>query len=85
MATATAAETKTIAHWIGGRAVERPSENIGDVWNPATGAVIAHVPFASVAVVDEAVAAAKAAFPEWRSDAVGASCGDSFQGARIAR
>jgi malonate-semialdehyde dehydrogenase (acetylating) / methylmalonate-semialdehyde dehydrogenase len=67
MATAIATATKTISHWIGRHAVERPSATGGDVWNPATGEVIAHVPFATAAVVDEAVAAAKAAFPEWRT------------------
>ncbi|WP_143282070.1 CoA-acylating methylmalonate-semialdehyde dehydrogenase, partial [Caballeronia choica] len=37
----------------------------GDVFNPATGAVSSRVPLASVAEVDAAVAAAKAAFPAW--------------------
>jgi malonate-semialdehyde dehydrogenase (acetylating)/methylmalonate-semialdehyde dehydrogenase len=37
------------------------------VWNPATGKPQALVEFASVEQVDEAVAAAKAAFPAWRA------------------
>ena len=37
------------------------------VWNPATGKSQALVEFASVEQVDQAVAAAKAAFPAWRA------------------
>jgi malonate-semialdehyde dehydrogenase (acetylating)/methylmalonate-semialdehyde dehydrogenase len=39
----------------------------GDVFDPATGALTRHVDFASVEEVGAAVAAAKAAFPGWRS------------------
>ncbi len=37
------------------------------MWNPATGSAQALVAFASAAEVDQAVAAAKAAFPAWRA------------------
>ncbi len=37
------------------------------MWDPATGEAQASVDFASAEEVDQAVAAAKAAFPEWRS------------------
>ena len=55
-----------IQHWIAGRPWERPPERSGEVYNPATGAVTAHVALASPAEVDAAVASAKAALPAWR-------------------
>jgi len=54
-----------LTHWINGRHVEGTSGRFGDVYNPATGEVAAQVPLASAAELDNAVAAAKAAFPEW--------------------
>src|ERR1051326_1856029 len=39
--------------------------NYLDVFNPADGRVISHVPLSTNADVDRAVAAAKAAFPSW--------------------
>ena len=56
----------TLHHWIGGANDETSSERMLDVHDPATGAVVARAPMASVADVDRAVAAAKAAFPAWR-------------------
>ncbi|HSM67881.1 MAG TPA: CoA-acylating methylmalonate-semialdehyde dehydrogenase [Ilumatobacteraceae bacterium] len=58
---------KTISHWIDGRVVESTSANTSPVFDPATGTQTAQVGLASVGEVDAAVAAAKAAFPEWRS------------------
>src|SRR6516225_7479224 len=58
---------KTVNHWIGGRASVSRSGRSGVVWNPATGHPQAHVDFASVEEVDEAVAVAKKAFVEWRA------------------
>jgi len=60
----------TIRHWIDGRLSERPTERHGDVFNPATGEVSARVQLASPAVVDEAVASAKAAAAQWRSSSL---------------
>lgn len=48
---------------IGGRSVT--VQDTAPVYNPATTEVIAHVPVASSDQLDEAVAAAQAAFPEW--------------------
>jgi malonate-semialdehyde dehydrogenase (acetylating)/methylmalonate-semialdehyde dehydrogenase len=59
--------SETVAHWIGGRRVAGTSGRRGPVYNPATGRVAREVDFASVAEVDAAVAAAKAAFPGWRA------------------
>jgi malonate-semialdehyde dehydrogenase (acetylating)/methylmalonate-semialdehyde dehydrogenase len=55
-----------MSHWINGSAVEVLPENTGPITNPATGQVFARVPRGGVAEVDQAVAAAKAAFPAWR-------------------
>jgi malonate-semialdehyde dehydrogenase (acetylating)/methylmalonate-semialdehyde dehydrogenase len=57
---------KQIHHYIGGRSVAGTSGRSGPVYDPATGAVQAQVDFASVDEVDAAVAAAKAAFADWR-------------------
>ncbi|MFT3853826.1 MAG: CoA-acylating methylmalonate-semialdehyde dehydrogenase [Ilumatobacteraceae bacterium] len=56
-----------ISHWVDGRVVPGASGCAGVVWNPATGEQAASVDLASTAEVDAAVAAAKAAFPSWRS------------------
>ena len=50
--------------WINGKWCDG-AEGIMDVENPATGEIIAQVAKAGAADVDKAVAAAKAAFPEW--------------------
>ncbi|MBI3747117.1 MAG: CoA-acylating methylmalonate-semialdehyde dehydrogenase [Chloroflexi bacterium] len=63
----TAASSETVHHWIGGRRVAGTSGRRGSVFDPATGALAREVDFASVAEVDAAVAAAKAAFPAWRA------------------
>ncbi|MGI4814924.1 MAG: CoA-acylating methylmalonate-semialdehyde dehydrogenase [Janthinobacterium lividum] len=55
----------TLSHWIDGAAVASHSTRHGDVFNPATGQVGARVPLASAAEVDQAVQAAKRAFPAW--------------------
>jgi malonate-semialdehyde dehydrogenase (acetylating)/methylmalonate-semialdehyde dehydrogenase len=73
MATIATPETKTnaqttldtVPHWIGGKAVAGDSKFFADVFNPATGEVKRHVPLDATAALDQAVAAATAAFPEW--------------------
>jgi malonate-semialdehyde dehydrogenase (acetylating)/methylmalonate-semialdehyde dehydrogenase len=54
-----------IGHWIGGRSVLPPNARTADVFNPATGAVIARVALAEASDVDAAVRAAAAAHPAW--------------------
>ncbi len=56
-----------IHHWIAGKAAPSASGRTGIVWNPATGERQASVDFADPGEVDAAVAAAKAAWPEWRA------------------
>ncbi len=58
--------SNTITHWIDGKPQDGQSGRQGPVFNPATGEEVARVGYASVEEVDRAVAAAKAAFPEWR-------------------
>ena len=66
MNAAVTTELKLIGHWIGGESVRGASGRKGPVYNPATGEQAGEVDFASVEEIDRAVAAAKAAFPEWR-------------------
>ena len=54
-----------IHHYIGGKLVEGKSGRFGDIYNPALGEKIRQVSLASTDEVRAAVAAAKAAFPEW--------------------
>jgi len=62
------AESKieSVPMWINGRAVNPGGVRMGGVFNPATGQVARRVPYASAAVVDEAVKAATAALADWR-------------------
>ena len=58
--------TDRIDHWIAGAPHAGTSDRRGEVYDPATGQVRAHVAFADAEVVDTAVAAATAAAAEWR-------------------
>jgi malonate-semialdehyde dehydrogenase (acetylating)/methylmalonate-semialdehyde dehydrogenase len=57
---------REIPLFINGRTVASGSREWRDVVNPATQEVVARVPFATAAEVDQAVAAAKEAFRSWR-------------------
>ncbi|MBL1148539.1 MAG: CoA-acylating methylmalonate-semialdehyde dehydrogenase [Pseudomonadota bacterium] len=54
-----------LKHYTGGHAAPGSSDRFGDVFNPATGEVIAQVPFASAAEIDATVQIAKKAFESW--------------------
>src|SRR5918997_5346874 len=56
----------TLHHWKSGAPYEGSSGRFGDVTNPATGEVTAQVAFAGEEDVQAVVAAAVAAFPQWR-------------------
>ncbi|HCR94233.1 MAG TPA: methylmalonate-semialdehyde dehydrogenase (CoA acylating) [Oceanicaulis sp.] len=56
---------RDIHHFINGKAVPGGSGRFGDVYDPNTGEVQAKVALASVKELDEAVAIAKAAQPDW--------------------
>jgi malonate-semialdehyde dehydrogenase (acetylating) / methylmalonate-semialdehyde dehydrogenase len=60
------AMSRHVTHWINGKPWDGVAERQGDIYRPATGQVEGKVDFASLADVEEAVAAAKAAFPAWR-------------------
>lgn len=55
-----------LSYWINGRRAPASSKRLGDVYQPATGRVVRHVPLANAADVDAAVNAAHRAFPDWR-------------------
>ncbi|MEH0020857.1 MAG: CoA-acylating methylmalonate-semialdehyde dehydrogenase [Desulfobacter sp.] len=55
-----------LQNYVDGEWVASESSQYGDIQNPALGEKIATVPYGTAADVDRAVAAAKAAFPEWR-------------------
>lgn len=54
-----------LKHYNNGKVTDGKSGRFGDVYNPATGEVIASVPFASTNEVNETVAAAHQAFKSW--------------------
>src|SRR5258708_39877291 len=56
---------ETVPFWINGKPVA-PAPRHGEVLKPGPGHVVLHVAFADAGVVDAAVKAATAAFPEWR-------------------
>jgi len=58
-------EPTRISHWIDGKPFGAVADRTGEVRDPATGAITGRVDFATPEVMDEAVAAAKAAFAEW--------------------
>jgi malonate-semialdehyde dehydrogenase (acetylating)/methylmalonate-semialdehyde dehydrogenase len=56
----------TVHHWAAGAVLKSTGDRFGDVTDPATGAVRRQVAFATEADVDQAVSAAREAFPDWR-------------------
>ncbi|WP_416190285.1 CoA-acylating methylmalonate-semialdehyde dehydrogenase [Neisseria sp. CCUG17229] len=58
--------TQTIGHYINGQIIEDTART-QNVFNPSTGEVSAQVALASQKTVEEAIAAAEAAFPAWRN------------------
>ena len=73
MATSATAEATTevkqalecVPHWISGKAVTGRSLAFAEVFNPATGEAVRRVPLDGTDALEQAVAAATAAFPEW--------------------
>ncbi len=64
---ATAASTRLLDNYIGGRWTPATAAEELDVTNPATGETLARVPLSAASDLDAAVAAARAALPEWRA------------------
>ena len=63
-------DVPVLPNYIGGRWVESRAREFQDVTNPARGEVIARTPLSPGAEVDQAVEAAKKAFPAWRDTPV---------------
>ena len=59
--------TRTLHNYIGGHWSRSASTEHGDVRNPVTDQLLAHVPLGSAADVDAAVKAALRAYPAWRA------------------
>jgi malonate-semialdehyde dehydrogenase (acetylating)/methylmalonate-semialdehyde dehydrogenase len=57
---------KHCTHWIGGKPWTGEAQRHGDIYDPATGQVSGTVDFATASDVNDAVAAALQAFPQWR-------------------
>ena len=66
---ATNSTVATLGFYVNGK-WEKPRGTLGTVSNPATGAVIAEVPYAGEAEIDRAVRAAHEAFLKWRETPV---------------
>ena len=62
--------TEILDHWVNGAAFAGASTRTAPVYNPAEGSVSREVRLATVADVDTAVQAAKAAFPAWSEASV---------------
>jgi malonate-semialdehyde dehydrogenase (acetylating) / methylmalonate-semialdehyde dehydrogenase len=56
---------EAVPHYINGFPAEGSSSRFSDIYNPATGEVTKRIAFATVNEVNQAVAAASAAFPAW--------------------
>ncbi|MGH8860079.1 MAG: aldehyde dehydrogenase family protein, partial [Jatrophihabitantaceae bacterium] len=67
-----------ISHWIDGRITAGTSGRSAPVYNPATGLQSGEVDLAGRAEVDAAVAAAKAALPDWRRTSLSRRSGVLF-------
>ena len=65
----TATSTRLLDNYIAGQldAGRAPPPSELDVTNPATGETLARVPLSGAADLDAAVAAARAALPQWRA------------------
>src|SRR5260370_23562812 len=59
-------ESQALPLLIGGTWRESTAERSAPVYDPASGSELARVPFAAAAEIDDAVSAARRAFPAWR-------------------
>jgi malonate-semialdehyde dehydrogenase (acetylating)/methylmalonate-semialdehyde dehydrogenase len=75
--------TGRISHWINGKPWHGLPEREGEVFDPATGELAAHVDFAGESEVDAAVAAARRAFPAWRDASLAARSRVLFEFRRL--
>ncbi len=64
-----------LQNYVGGRWITPEHDGLLNVEQPGNGEVIARVPLSQPTEVDRAVAAARAAFPEWSATPVARRCG----------
>ncbi|MGJ9457428.1 CoA-acylating methylmalonate-semialdehyde dehydrogenase [Oceanobacillus sp. CF4.6] len=57
---------KTIKNYVGGKWIEANTDKTQEVFNPATGKVIAHVPVSTLEDTDHAIQVAAEAFQTWK-------------------
>lgn len=62
--------TYRVAHFIAGQTVSDPTKTTKDIHNPATGECIGQVPIAELNICNQAIAAAKQAWPGWANTTV---------------
>ena len=62
--------TQIINHWIDGDFQESESSRFGDIYNPATGEVIAKLPMGGASDLEKAVKSAKQAFRSWSTTSI---------------
>src|SRR2546426_9526219 len=70
---------KTLRNYIGGEWVTPAAADYRDLTNPATGEMLGRVPLSGAREVNEAVAAAQAAFLKWREGPPGARARHLFK------
>ena len=63
-------ETQIINHWIDGGFQPSASDRFGNIYNPATGAVIAKLPMGGASDLETAVKSAKHAFHSWSTTSI---------------
>ena len=63
-------EQKVIEHWINGSHQPSSSNRYGDIYNPATGKVIAKLPMGNSDDLEKAVSAAELAFKSWSKTSI---------------
>src|SRR3990172_9139849 len=63
-------QVEVLQNFIGGAWVPSKTERVEDIPNPATGDLLARVPYSTVGDVEAAVAAAARAYPAWRDTPV---------------
>ena len=63
-------EQKVIEHWINGSQQPSSSDRYGDIYNPATGQVIAKLPMGNSDDLEKAVNAAELAFKSWSKTSI---------------
>lgn len=63
-------EIKKLQYYVNGRFKESKTQKYTDAFNPSTGEVIAKVPCCKPDEIEEAIGAAKAAYPQWSATPV---------------